>query len=73
MEVLFRGLLVLLSRSIKTFREQVERFKSATCTSELNDSENTREKTPLLCVYNCKNEKKTIGRLAGPVSGACCS
>lgn len=66
MEVLFRAL-VLLMKSIKTSREQVERFKSATCTFELSD----REKSPPLCVYIVKMKRKPWGtRLAQSVEHA---
>lgn len=52
MEVPFKDL-VLLTKSIKTFREWVERFKSVTCTAGLSG----REKNPPLCVYILKMRK----------------
>lgn len=53
-EVLFKAL-VLLTESIKTLREWVGRFESATCTSELSD----REKRHLEHVYHLKKWKES--------------
>lgn len=49
-EVLFTDL-VLLTNSIQTFKEQVERFKRAMCTSGLSDKANVRGEKILHYVY----------------------